>query len=396
MSLEGLQERLAALQETTAQLRELIDRLANVEFEPGSVPLTIEEEGSVSGELSAEAGLMLRTGLEDQQLLCEEAKYLRRGGHEKERLEDGIERVGSELASYRSTLRKARLSAKKNLERARRLERELMVQSFAEPISETNTSAGGSTEESQAVARPTRHTYSQNRQLQSSLSEEDRQTVGASSNVTNALRRTHALIAAELTKSEFARQTLTESSAALKKLDDSYTSLDGMLASSRDLLGTLLKSQKSDTWYLQTTLYMLMVTAAWLVFRRLLYGPLWWLVWLPLRILFGVGTKAGSAVMHSRGPGQSGKAGVVIDNEIRVDGLPDESLPTAVVGRESKAAEAEGESMVEKVGKIVDAVHEADELGSIPEEHEEDHGDDVQGREAAEVVVEDSRPRDEL
>jgi protein transport protein SEC20 len=221
--------------------------------------------------------------------------------------------------------------------------------------------------------------------------------VGASSNVTNALRRTHALIASELTKSEFARQTLSESSVALRKLDESYTSLDGMLASSRDLLGTLLKSQKSDTWYLQTALYMLMVTGAWLVFRRILYGPLWWLVWLPLRIMFGVGTKAGSAVMQSRGPGQSGKAGVVIDGEISVDGLPDESLPTAKVGREPKVAErSDGdESMVEKVGKIVDAVNEADELGAIPGESEDDN-DELQAGEPAEVVVEDSRSRDEL
>ncbi|RFU77933.1 sec20 domain [Trichoderma arundinaceum] len=382
MSLEGLQERLAALQETTAQLRELIDRLANVEFQPGSVPLNIEEEGSVSGELSAEAGLILKNGLEDQQLLCEEAKYLRRGGHGKERLEEGIEKVGHELTGYRSTLRKARLSAKKSLERARRLERELMVQSFAEPISETNTSAGASAEESQTISRPPRHNYTQNRQLQSSLSEEDRQTVGASSNVTNALRRTHALIASELTKSEFARQTLTESSAALRKLDESYTSLDGMLASSRDLLGTLLKSQKSDTWYLQTALYMLMVTGAWLVFRRLLYGPLWWLVWLPLRIMFGVGSKAGSAVMQSRGPGQSGKAGVVIDGKITVDGLPDDSLPTAKVGVE----DVDDESMP---GMIIDFLNEVDEP-------EDGHGGDSHGGEAAEVVVEDTRPRDEL
>ncbi|KAM0260370.1 hypothetical protein ACHAQJ_002771 [Trichoderma viride] len=394
MSLEGLQERLAALQETTAQLRELIDRLANVEFQPGSVPLNIEEEGSVSGELSAEAGLLLKNGLEDQQLLCEEAKYLRRGGHEKERLEDGIEKVGKEMASYRSTLRKARLSAKKSLEQARRLERELMVQSLAEPISEADTSAGTSAEQSQVISRPLRPNYNHHRQLQSSLSEDDRQTVGASSNVTNALRRTHALIASELTKSEFARQTLTESSVALRKLDESYTSLDGMLASSRDLLGTLLKSQKSDTWYLQTALYMLMVTGAWLVFRRILYGPLWWLVWLPLRIVFGVGTKAGSAVMQSRGPGQSGKAGVVIDGKITVDGLPDENLPTAKVGREPKA-DGDDESMVEKVGKIVDAVNEADELGAIPGESEDDY-DDLPEGEAREVVVEDSRLKDEL
>ncbi|KAL7817748.1 Sec20 domain-containing protein [Trichoderma gracile] len=405
MSLESLQERLTALQETTAQLRDLIDRLAHVEFEPGSVPSTIEEEGSVSGELSAEAGLLLRTGLEEQQLLCEEAKYLRRGGHEKERLEDGIERLGSELASYRSSLRKARLSAKANLERARRQERELLVQSLAESVSETNTSADGSIEESQAALRPPRHTFTQqqhhhhHRTLQSSLSEEDRQTVGASSNVTNALRRTHALIAAELTKSEFARQTLSESSAALRKLDESYTSLDGMLASSRDLLGTLLKSQKSDTWYLQTALYMLLVTGAWLVFRRLLYGPLWWLVWLPLRIVFGVGTKAGSAVMHHGrgGPGQqSGTAGAVLDRDIRVDGIPDESLPTAKVGGERRVVEEGGEeSMVDKVGKIVDAVREADELGSIPGEVEDTFVDALEGEEA-EVVVEDSRSRDEL
>ncbi|TFB05204.1 hypothetical protein CCMA1212_002704 [Trichoderma ghanense] len=407
MSLESLQERLTALQETTAQLRDLIDRLANVEFEPGSVPLTIEEEGSVSGELSADAGLMLRTGLEEQQLLCEEVKYLQRGGHEKERLEDGIERVGSELASRRSSLRKARLSAKANLERARRQERELLVQSLAEAASETNTSAGGSSaDETQSSApRPPRHNYAQqqhhhhHRPLQSSLSEEDRQTVGASSNVTNALRRTHALIAAELTKSEFARQTLSESSAALRKLDESYTSLDGMLASSRDLLGTLLRSQKSDTWYLQTALYMLMVTGAWLVFRRLLYGPLWWLVWLPLRIVFGVGTKAGSAVLHSRGggPGQSGTAGVALDGEVRVDGMPDESLPTAKVGGEKRVVEAEDgdESLVDKVGKIVDAVREADELGSIPGEVEDGLVDELEGEEA-EVVVDDSRSRDEL
>lgn len=277
-----------------------------------------------------------------------------------------------------------------------------MVQSFSEPISETDTSVGGSAEQSQVISRLVRPSYHQNRQLQSSLSEEDRQTVGASSNVTNALRRTHALIASELTKSEFARQTLTESSAALKKLDESYTSLDGMLASSRDLLGTLLRSQKSDTWYLQTALYMLMVTGAWLVFRRILYGPLWWLVWLPLRIVFGVGSKAGSAVMSgssSREPAQSGKAGVVIDGEIKVDGFPDESLPTAKVGREPTVAQEErdgnDESMVEKVGKIVDAVNEADELGAIPGDAE-DGLDDLQGSESAEVVVEDSRLRDEL
>lgn len=97
MSFEGLQERLAALQETTSQLKDLIDRLANLRFQRGSVPLGTEEESSVSGELSAEIGQILRTGLEDQELLQEEAKYLRSEGHDKTRLKDAIERVGKEL-----------------------------------------------------------------------------------------------------------------------------------------------------------------------------------------------------------------------------------------------------------------------------------------------------------
>jgi protein transport protein SEC20 len=175
--------------------------------------------------------------------------------------------------------------------------------------------------------------------------------------VTAALRRTHDLIASELSRSEFAHQTLTESSAALKQLNESYSSLDTMLASSKDLLGTLLRSQKSDTWYLQTAFYMLLGTLGWLVFRRILYGPMWWLVWLPLRILFGVGTKAGSAVMQGRA-GESGKEAAGAGGAgggVTVDGLPNEDLPTAKVGGEdTKMADGDPDSMTEKVAKIVD------------------------------------------
>lgn len=65
---------------------------------------------------------------------------------------------------------------------------------------------------------------------------------------------------------------------------------------------TLLKSTKSDTWYLETTFYILITTIIWLVFRRWLYGPLtWFLVW-PLKLLFrivfgivGLGTAANAS-----------------------------------------------------------------------------------------------------
>jgi protein transport protein SEC20 len=100
MSLAGLQERLSALQETTAQLRELIDRLAHLDFQPGSVPQGTDEESSVSGELSAEIGQLLRNGLDEQEMLQEEAKFARPEGTDKARLKEAIERLGGELVRY--------------------------------------------------------------------------------------------------------------------------------------------------------------------------------------------------------------------------------------------------------------------------------------------------------
>ncbi|KJZ72589.1 hypothetical protein HIM_07948 [Hirsutella minnesotensis 3608] len=330
MSLHVLQQRLTALQETTAQLRELIDRLANLKFQPGSVPLDTEEENSPSGELSAEIGLVLRTGLEEQELLQEEVKYARPEGHDKARLQEGVERLGTQLSSQRSAFRKARLAAKKSLEKAQKLERELLIQSFSRPVSECATPSSGNGETPAPVLRRPRGQTHQQQQQQA----------------TAADARPHC------------------GGAVAKRLNESYTSLDSMLASSRDLLGTLLRSQKSDTWYLQTALYMLAVTGAWLLFRRILYGPMWWLVWLPLRLLFGVGSKAGSAVLRSRGnaPGERAASAHVGDEggRIRVDGLPNDDLPIVKVGHESDAGSdnIHLDAVIEKAREIADAAKE--------------------------------------
>ncbi|KAG5947364.1 hypothetical protein E4U60_003217 [Claviceps pazoutovae] len=391
MSLRGLDERLTALQETTTQLRELIDRLAKLDFQPGAgLPLDMDDESSVSGELSAEIGQILRNGLEEQELLTEEVQFVRPEGAEKMRLREGVQRLGSELASCRTHFRKARLSARDNLAQARKLERRLLIQSYSLPVPPEPDSTGSKDAPEEASSPTLRssqrlyhtHAYHHN---QSSLSAGDQQTVGASNNVTSALRRTHDLIAAELFRSEYAHQTLTESSAALRELDESYSSLDSMLASSRDLLGTLLRSQKSDTWYLQTALYMLLATGAWLLFRRILYGPMWWLVWLPLRVLFGVGTRAGSAVMmhHRSAPGESATASVggggagADGGSVSVDGLPGEDLVTAQVGSASPSGrDGVAEVVTDQIAQVVDAVREADELGNVGEKDADEESDD--------------------
>lgn len=106
MSFDALQERLTALQETTAQVRELIDRLATLDFQPGSVPLgdgEDDDEENVATELGAEINQILREEEEDLELLVEEVTDLRGGrdGSEaasrKERLREGVGRLEGEV-----------------------------------------------------------------------------------------------------------------------------------------------------------------------------------------------------------------------------------------------------------------------------------------------------------
>ena len=149
-------------------------------------------------------------------------------------------------------------------------ERELVfasLQQASDPSTPTSTSVNGSTADLFAG----RSTL-QKRQKHKNLTK-DELLVAQSSDVTSALRRTTDLLSTELARSRFAQETFDESTAALKDLGDTYSDLDSVLKKSRDLLGTLLRSQKSDTWYLETAFYILLATLAWLIFRRILYGP---------------------------------------------------------------------------------------------------------------------------
>ena len=110
----------------------------------------------------------------------------------------------------------------------------------------------------------------------------------SSADVTSSLRRTHNLLQSEVSRSQFARETLAASNEALKELNERYFSFDDLLSQSRGLLGTLLRSQKSDTWYLETTCWLLLGVIIWLVFRRWVYGPFWWIFWMPLKLTFNL------------------------------------------------------------------------------------------------------------
>ncbi|KAH5306227.1 hypothetical protein HBI12_164530 [Parastagonospora nodorum] len=275
--------RLTALSESNKSLGQLIQRLAQLDFQPGSQPLGAEE-GDVRLELSAEIHESLKGIEEDLEIVRQEVEDVVGGANssirrrdsknesERSRLAVLLARLTEDLKSSRAQFRKAQLTAKHNADRAKLKERELLF---------SNLQSGTSTPSS---------TYRQRKQAQG-LSEGE-VVAQASSDVTSALRRTHQLMQGELSRSRFAQETLEQSTAALADLGEKYSDLNTLLANSKNLLSTLLKSTKSDTWYLETTFYILITTVVWLIFRRWLYGPLtWFLIWplkLVFRIVFGV------------------------------------------------------------------------------------------------------------
>lgn len=175
----------------------------------------------------------------------------------------------------------------------------------------------------------------------------------------------------ELARSMTLHETLEESTTNLKRLDGAYEVMGGMLGTSRELLGTLYKSTKTDTWYLTTTFWMLVVVLGWLVFRRLLYGPLWWLVWLPLRIVFRTGS---GAVRVAGGIGKKGEGEVGLEGldggkkTVEVDMEVKGAVPTMKVGGkdEERAVDGDPESLLERVGQIVEMSGE--EAKAVPAE----------------------------
>ncbi|ETS87374.1 hypothetical protein PFICI_01202 [Pestalotiopsis fici W106-1] len=403
--LAELQAKLATLQEAVGQLKQHITRLAEFDYlQSGDL------DDTATNELSTEIIQLIQEQEDDLGLLQEEIlglRPLKALKHDKERLEDAAERLGEELKSCRPLLRKAQLQAQDNLKQAQKRERELLWASFSQPRS-SKTSGRSSPADGLAAAATSNHHHhhrprARAKTARSEMSKDD-QTVASSSDVTAALRRTHDMMAGELARSDFARRTLQESTAALAQLGESYSSLDVMLASSRDLLGTLLTSQKSDTWYLQTSFYMLAATNCWLVFRRLLYGPLWWLVWLPLRLLFR-GTVAVTS-LAGRGGGQEDIiAAVPLEGKPVEASMNNEGIHTVQVGQPQAAApEVEmvtdpgnDESMVDEIGRMIDEAREG-KAGVVMDEELVHEAVDAQefAQEAEPVQQEAERVRVEL
>ncbi len=134
----------------------------------------------------------------------------------------------------------------------------------------------------------------------------------------------------ELERSQFAHETLENSTKELASLTENYSNLDTLLSSSKNLVATLIRSQKSDTWYLETTFYVLSITIGWLVFRRIIYGPGWWLVYFPLKTFWWI-----IQVLFGSLAALSGLAGA--ENQSTALSEVSRSLGTSILGTGSRA-----------------------------------------------------------
>lgn len=201
-----------------------------------------------------------------------------------------------------------------------------------------------------------------------------------------------------------ANPSTEQSTAAISSLSDSYSDLDSLLSSSRNLLGSLLRSQKSDTWYLETAFYIIVGTIAWLLFRRLLYGPLWWLVWLPVRLvvksLFAV---LGAVGITSTAVQSSQAAGVT--TPLETPGLVHETKHPAMDRTAGDTAwEREGDSaahkdsnpgrVINEIGNMADSRKQETNVDDIsPEERARQ---DEMPRNPKKKMYEAGDPKDEL
>ncbi|KAF2155815.1 hypothetical protein K461DRAFT_310422 [Myriangium duriaei CBS 260.36] len=265
MSLREVSTRSQALVDS---LRSTFQQIAKLSKEPNP-------------ELSQDIHETLKQHEEALELLQQDVEDFagfsdRIGGRDTERTREigrltaQVARLSEDLRHARSQYRRAQLSAKRALEASKQADRESQFVALKQAYSSDKPT--GTTADLFAGRR------SQNKQLT-----EDELLINTSSDITSALRQTHDRLTSELSRSRFAQETLAQSTAALSDLGERYTSLDTLLANSKALLGTLVKSQKSDTWYLETAFYILVATLCWLVFRRLIYGPAWWFVWLPFK-----------------------------------------------------------------------------------------------------------------
>ncbi|KAJ5922530.1 Sec20 [Penicillium verrucosum] len=334
----ALQGRVKELSTSLGQIQPLVDRLRDF-------TASIGQGDEARLELGSEIHSRLKEAEQELELLRVEAEALETGSDsrrkapavhgqkeaERERVISMVGRLAEDLKRTRGEFRTAQLQAKRKAELAKRQERELLL------------SRSHSSEKKQPTEKFT----------------QDDLVLNASNDVTSALRRTHQLMQAELSRSQFAQSTLEQSTAAISSLSESYSGLDTLLSSSRNLANSLLRSQKSDTWYLETAFYVLIATISWLLFRRVFYGPLWWLLWLPLKFIGRVAFATLGAAGLSTTAAQSASQSLAGDVSTAIHQMATAATTGTVTAsitawEQEPSAPIDSDRVIDKIGDMVE------------------------------------------
>jgi protein transport protein SEC20 len=403
MGSNSLGARLQALADTYRVTLNLIQQLQVLPFEANST------DPSPQADLASEIHESLKEQEDTLELLRQEAdeyhyspvnsrwvgggSVTRRRDSEREseheRNAATIARLSEDLKNARGAFRRAQLQASRNAKGARQRDRELL---FANRAGDPENGMPGRRKGMEKLTQ-------------------DELALNASADVTAALRRTHDLMQGNLQQSQFAQQTLDESSAALASLEESYGGVGDLLKGSKGLVGQLVKSQKSDTWYLETAFWILAVTISWLVFRRLLYGPLWWFVWLPFKGLWWLAALTLNAIGLTAGAQPSAEG--VSSSVANAPGMNANGIPTFAQGRPPRSMYVGGkgggwdrpaqppgdDSMVEKIGRMTEKIQDGMDYAGIDLDgisEEERSRQEEQPRNTKKRMWEEEIVRDEL
>ncbi|KIX98825.1 uncharacterized protein Z520_05286 [Fonsecaea multimorphosa CBS 102226] len=315
---------------------------------------------------------------------------------ERERNADLLARLSEDLKSARANFRKAQLQAKRTADAEKRKERE---QLFADRKQD-----GG---KQQARGRATHEKLTQ-----------DELALRAAEDVTIALRRVHNQLEGELSVSQFAQQTLEESQQALDSLSYSYAGTTDLLKASRGFVGQLVRSNKSDTWFLKSSFYILAATICWLFYRRILYGPMMLFIWWPLRIMWWVTLKSFGVVgLGGRSEVVTSPAPSVPSLTVSMPGMNARGMPThksnvyfksmelpakgggargppPEIPQQQTSPEEAADSMIERIGRMME--DQGTNVDDITDEERRAQQDQPRNTKKRMMEVDVEQARDEL
>lgn len=330
---------------------------------------------------------ILRQEFEEDPIPIQRQDPVRGGERESEhnRNADLLARLAEDLKLARSDFRRAQLEAKRNLEKEKRKQRE---QLFADRKSHGHVRT-----------RPTHEKLTH-----------DELALRAAEDVTMALRRVHNQLEGELARSQFAQQTLEESQQVLESLTESYSGTTDLLKASRGFVSQLVRSTKSDTWFLRSSFYLLAATICWLFYRRLIYGPMMLFIWWPFRILWWSLSGLGAALLRRPDlvPAKASAPSLSVSMPgTKVGGRPtlnpsmrsrSVELPAKGGGWDRRPAQPpmEPESLIEEIGRMTEegGTNVDDITGEEREAQEEQPRNTL--KRMMEVEVETPPTRDEL